>query len=310
MTDIISAVKISQADLDKIRKHLSKIKETQSSTSDLGEIIGSANTEFNKLFINYGQPGFTAKELKRNDTPSSELYNTNLQTLSEDLDKAYLMSSSAASSSLSSFNFAKIVTDEITNQANALASKVLDLNILNNFTKGQVIVAGDDFIDKSKIDSSAGVDSSSASVIDGANAIGLEIVDAVSVTQNNPNITVTITPIMPATDGKVNVTPTPGNLERFYEGRFYAFMGQQDPEGGTLQLKYIVDPSTIPEGTEINKVGFFSVAPSSEEEKQSSRKRMFDGNPDTYWQCEFCYKTEPLIADSEQQSVDLEQNNG
>ena len=310
MTDIVSVVKISQADIDRVKKHLAAIKETQAQTSDLGEIVSSANSEFNKFFTNYGQPSFEAKELKKNDTPSSKLYNANLESLSNDLDKAYSMLSSAAEGTVTSFNFAKITTEEVTNQANALASKVLDLNILNNFTKGQVIVAGDDFADSSKIDSSAGVDSSRATIINGANAIGLEIIDSVSVTQNSPNITVSITPVMPAAAGKVNTDPTPGNLERFYEGRFYSFMGQQDPEGGVLQLKYIVDPSSIPENTEINKVGFFAVAPTTEEDRQANRRKMFDGNPDTYWQCEFCYKTESLIKEQDQQTVDLENTNG
>lgn len=306
MSDITSVIKISQADADKIRNHLAKISQTQASTSDLGNIISSANKEFSDFFSNYGQPEFQAEELKKNSTPTSSLYNENLERVSNDLGRLYSLISTTTDSSVTSFNFANVTTAEISNLANLLSSKVMDLNILNNFNKGQMIVAGDDFTDNSKIDLSAGINTTQASLIGGANAIGLKVIDSVSVTSNNPNITVTITPLMPSTDGKVNTDPTPGNLERFYEGRFYSFIGQQDPEGGVLQLKYIVDPSDIPTNTSVSKAGFFAVVPSTEESKNVSRLKMFDGNPDTYWQCEFCYRSEPLIKDPDPQAVDLE----
>lgn len=329
--DVYSVIKLNPSDALKIKQHLEKIKEAQTNNPEAESAISSASEQFNTFFANYGDPYFTAHELKRNDTPRSQLYNENLTTLSDDFQRLYASLESAAESTLSAFNFTTIISKEISDQANASASKVLDLNILNGFTKGQVIVAGDDFIDLSKVDSAAGIDTSAAEILEGANALALKRVASVPVT--NPNVSVTITPVKPiGQNGKVNTDPTPLNLERFYEGKFYSYIGQQEPEGGALQLKYVVNPADIPSSistTTVNgqpvdaqaQIGaetlakqaqansnFYAVVPATEEQKAALRAKMFDGNPDTYWQCEYVYKTEPLIDPLDSGGIDLETN--
>jgi len=306
--DTFDVVEINPSDAEKIKQHLEKIRESQSTNSSTSAVVHEAVSQFNKFFLNYGNPYFTAHNFKNPDTPRSELYNENLQTLDSDLKRAYATLDTAAKSTLSSFNYATIITKEVANSATAAASKVLDLNILNGFTKGSVIVAGDDFINSSKIDGSVGTSASGAEILEGANAVALKRVDAVPVT--GPLTKVTVTPVKPAgADGKVNTQPTPENLERFYEGRYYANLGQQNPEGGSLEIKQLVDPADIPasvtatEGDAVieetikaaEKSGFFVVVPVSEEAKQAQRIKMFDGNPDTFWECEFVYTTEPLL---------------
>jgi len=324
MSDLFSVVEISAADADKIRRHLDAIKQTQANTSDALEAINSATNEFNQFFSQYGEPYFTANQLKRNDTPRSEVYNENIATLGEDINRAYISLSSASSTTLNAFNFATIVSQEITNSADQAASKVLDLNILNGYTKGQVIVAGDDFSDTSKIDSSAALETAQAKPIQGAKSYGLNVIDSVSIV--SPDIKVSITPIKPVgQNGKVNTDPTPLNLERFYEGKFYAFIGQQQPEGDSLSFKYIVDPKAIPASAskvtvdgkvvqdDLSQVqqstNFFAVVPTSDTDKAKARAKMFDGNPDTYWQCEYVFQTEPLIDPYSNLSTDFEKTN-
>lgn len=362
MSDLFSVVELSSADADKIQKHLNKIKEAQAISSDATESVNVAAVEFQKFFSEYGQPYFKSHKLKTNDTPRSEVYNENLSSLNEDINRAYIMMQSTSSTAVSAFNFATIVSDEVRNAADSAASKVLDLNILNGYTKGRVIVAGDDFSDNSKIDSGAIVGSSQAKQIVGAKSFGLSIVGSVVATNNN--VKVTVTPTKPiSANGTVNTGPTPYNLERFYEGKFYAFIGQQQPEGDTLNFKYFSDPSVIPatvsksfvngqpigESKEtssipssklansqnkkpstnspaqaaptatsdtgavkdpiadaLNTPNFFAVVPASEEAKAKARMKMFDANPDTYWQCEYVYQTEPLIDPYEKLSNDFE----
>jgi len=334
MSDLFSVVEISRTDADKIQHHLNKIKQTQAVSSDAIEAVNSASVEFTKFFSNYGQPYFSAHKLRLNDTPRSSLYNENLNTLNDDISRAYVSLESANNSTINAFNFASIVSDEIKNTADLAASKVLDLNILNGYTKGQVIIAGDDFADNSKLDISAAVGSSQADQLLGSKAYGLSVID--SKTISNENIKVSVFPLKPVSSsgGTVNTSPTPFNLQRFYEGKFYAFIGQQDPEGGQLQFKYTVSPSVLPEKvseTYVNgvKVGqsnssapgsqdnlsiadakntpnFFAVVPASEELKNNIRLKMFDNNPDTYWQCEYVYETEPLIDPYASSSEDFE----
>lgn len=323
MNDLFSVVEISAADADKIKKHLNNIKSAQASSPNALDAVNSAATEFNTFYSQYGKPYFTAHTLNRNDTPRSSIYNDNLISLSEDISRAYTSLEAAGQTTLSAFNFTSVVSQEITNAADSTASKVLDLNILNGYTKGQVIVAGDDFTDMSKIDKGASLQTSQAQPIQGAKSYGLSIQGSNSV--NTDGIKITVTPLKPiGRNGKVTTAATPLNLERFYEGKFYAFVGQQQPEGDSLNFKYIVDPSAIPSSVSVTEVDgkvveaddnfdqaqnsshFYAVVPSTEESKELVRLKMFDGNPDTYWQCEYVYQTEPLIDPYDKLSIDFE----
>ena len=329
MTDTFNVVKIRASDADKIRQHLEAVREVQTHESEANIVVSSATEQFNQFFLEYGKPYFAGNKLHLNDTPVSDDYNENLTTLDSDIQRSYDMLSSHARDTLSAFNYSTILSKEILNSADNSASKVLDLNILNGFTKGSTIVAGDDFSDETKVDRQIGVDSTQADLIKGANAIGLKKVGSEII--SSPNVTVSITPVKPKGENdKVNVEPTPFNLERFYEGKYYAYIGEQEPEGRELKLKYIVDPSDIPSvaattlvnGQEIANgdvaggaeaaiaasqgVGFFAVIPSTEEEKAENRAKMFDGNPDTYWQCEVVYQAEPLIEPFDSKAIDIE----
>lgn len=290
--------------------HLNNIKAEVSNNPDLVNSISKAIDEFNKFFLRYGKSSFSANKLLKNDIPSSELYNENLRTLASDLN--YILNSlkSNASLTVTTYNFASIVSKEISNLAEIASSKVIDLSIINNFIKGSFIVAGDDFKDNSKIDLNIESSIDKASLLDGGNGIILSKTGIVSVGKDD--VKITITPVMPAgTDGKVNISPTFDNLERFYEGSYYNFIGQQRPEGGKLNIKYLINPSDIKAVTSVttkngeiiseNKttdqgnLSFYAVVPASEEDKQEIRKRMMDGNPTTFWECEYVYETEPLI---------------
>lgn len=329
--DLFNAVEIDPSSAEKALKHLEKIKASQADTPELARNVQAALKEFNQFFLGYGMPYFTAHELQTNEAPESAIYNENVETLAEDIGRLYESVALGAQSALTSYNFAAMVSSEIKNAAELGASKVLDLNILNNFVKGTTIVAGDDFIDSEKVDSEYGVEGQRAEFVQGASAMGLYPVGVQQV--SNLDTKISVTPVMPANAaGVVNVNPTPQNLERFYEGLYYAAIGDQRPEGGYLDLTYFADPSAIPASvdetvdsngnvlgstvdqdgdgvsedtdpvspSDVQKlaaggVGFFAVLPASDANKEAKRKAMLDGNPDTFWECEFVYATEPLI---------------
>ena len=324
--DIFQAVEVDPLNSQRIQQHLNKIREAQSSDGDLGEAISAAVQEFNQFFLNYGKPYFKQNSLDTHiGTPKSALYNETMETLKDDLERLYEMSSSAAAATLAAYNYSSISAEEIKNTAAEAASKVLDLNILNNFVKGQVIVAGDDFLDTSKIDTSIQAETAQAEIIDGASSIGLKIDSAERVSLPDKT-NITITPLAPAKkDGDVNKAPTPNNLERFYEGHFFASIGEQRPEGGQLQLKYVVDPADLPLGA-VQKVttdgnvtsdegvaeakaaadggqGFYAIVPASEENLLFVRQQMIDGNPETFWEAEFVYAVPDLIEGASTKSI-------
>jgi hypothetical protein len=196
MTDTYAAIELSQDDSDRIREHLEHIKASQAESGDLNNSVGVAAQEFNKFFADYGKPYFTGHKLQRNDTASSKTYNENLTTLDQDTNRLYSMVSSLARSTLAAYNYASVVTKEVLNQAAFSASKVLDLNILNKFTKGSVIVAGDDFVDDSKIDTSIGIQTTQAELINGPSSLSLARLSALNVA--DPNTTkISITPLLP-----------------------------------------------------------------------------------------------------------------
>lgn len=322
MPDIFEAIEVNPADSLSIKKHLEAIRLAQAEDGDLLSAVNAAIKEFNQYFLHYGEPRFSNNKLRRNETPTSEIYNENLETLSDDIEQLYAMLESLADTTIGAFNYAAVVAEEISQEAQIAASRVLDLNIISNFVKGTTIVAGDDFVDSKKIDFTIGVDTTQAVVLGGANAISLEV--QISENVSSPDTIITITPVMPAGDSdKVNTDPTPQNLERFYEGSYYEVVGQQRPAGGQLKMKYIVDPADIPPGTvsktfadgslvgqvgdsaEIlaaNKllagdggIGFYAIVPPTAEELAAMRARMIDGNPSTFWECEFVFGTPSLI---------------
>lgn len=318
MPDLFQAVEVSPIDADKIQSHLEKIRQAQDNEPELMAAIAAAVEEFNKFFLNYGKPYFTAHTLHLNETAQSSIYNENLDTLFEDLNRLHILLVAATGSTIASFNYSTVVAKEIANRAALAASKVLDLNILNKFLKGKVIVAGDDFLNDEKIDKTIGVDTTQADILGGASAIALLTVDAEIVTTEDTEIS--ITPILPiGKSDSVNTDPTPNNLQRFYEGDFYAPIGEMRPEGGTIAFKYIVDPAKIPPSiattTTVNGsivdetaggaaaaaaafeggLGFFAIVPSTDSQKQFIRRRLIDGDPSTFWEAEFVYGIPSLI---------------
>ena len=323
MSDITTVLETNSTDLQKVKDHLETISTSIAGEAELSKILSSATTEFNKFFLNYGKPYFTAHKFHKHDSPQSSVYNENINSLNEDLSRLYSMSTAVSTLTIKSFNYVAVVSKELITNAQIAASKVLDLNIIGGFVKGKVFVAGDDFTSNELIDTSFGINTSQAETLKNGAALALKRVGSVQV--SGPDNVITVSYVAPdnpnvSKDKQAN-PPTPGNLERFYEGKFYAFMGEIEPEGGFLDIQYMADPSdligfgfthtqsdssggsTVEHGDHSADeayqaaldVGFYAVLPPTEESKILIRQRMLDGNADTYWQCEYVYETRDLI---------------
>jgi hypothetical protein len=280
----------------------SRLKEAESSS-----IAVSSNEIFNSIstyFLDIADAEFNPDLIAVNDTPSSEHYNRNLLSIHNDLKRFYEDLKNLVSEQVKSYNYAQIISQDILSRANSLASTVLDLNILNNFNRGDTIVAGDDFNTNEFIDVDAGLGSERAEILPGGAGLSLARDSAIDVIDNNTAID--IVPLSPAGAGNtVNTGPTQDNLERFYEGNYYNFIGQARPEGGQFNFKTIIEEETFKrtqrgflsskkrEVTITRKGKFVSTIVdlgASPEDKALARLKVFDKDPSTFWECEFLYR--------------------
>lgn len=300
----------SNSTLVKLENALDRLKEYDETDGTINEKLGNALSLFTSYFNTLSDPEFTPVHLKKGDVATSEDYNKNLKAIYNDLARFYEELNNFNEANNKAFNYSQVVINEIRKKAAQLSSIVLDLRILNGFTRGDVIVAGDDFINQDFINNSIGLGSDKAEILPGGAGLSLARQGTNSLS-TAPNVQVQVIPISPAgtsssPESSVNLAPTPGNLERFYEGNYYNFLGEARPEGGQFNLQSIVDTeslSGVTSGSFENTAEEVFVVEygASEEVKAQARRKMIDGNPDTFWECEYLFKlSDPLQDDIEE----------
>lgn len=273
--------------------------------------MSRVNYTFTKFFNELYSPSFIPTLLVRGDIVSEKVYNDNLRNIYTDIVSFYKELENLTEAHIASYNYATIVTSNILNKADALASTVLDLNILHEFNRSDILVAGDDFKNLDYVDTSAGLTNTQAELLLDGGGIGLAKTDLQDIVDDNTKVK--ITPLAPVkeTTAQVTLAPTPGNFERFYEGNYYNYLGNARPEGGQFNLRYVSNPNengydpTVPpgdfkisastnnkkrlEGTD-NIDGFFLDFGATEEIKELNRLKMFDKDPTSFWECEYLFK--------------------
>lgn len=297
-----------------LESKLYSIKELN--PTEYSEIMRSVNTYstiFSKFFTELSQPIFSPVYIYKMDFVSPEVYNANLKAMYLDILAFYNELNNLATAQVDAFNYASIATEEVTNRADSLASTVLDLSILDGLNRSDIIVAGDDFKSTEFIDSSAATVADSAEILLDGGGIGLAKLSTTDIVDESTVINITpLAPIQPGNDS-VNIKPTPGNFERFYEGNYYNYIGFARPEGGTFNIRYISNPAKrdtneppVEDGDvhissesyggnkrldgADNPDGFFVDFGASNEVKLAARLAMFDKDPNTFWEGEYLYK--------------------
>lgn len=342
MVDTLQSAIDSKSLIVKLKNSLDKINTrlSNSNNTSINAALAEANKAFKQFFDTIGDPEFIPEFLLTGDTARSEVYNSNLRAIDNDLTRFYAEIESLNQAQIKAFNFSKVVVSEITARANALASIVLDLNILNGLDRGDVLVAGDDFKNADYIESSQAIASFKAELMSNGSGLGLARNGAQDVLQGAK---IEVIPLAPTSDGSyVTITPTAGNLERFYEGCYYNFIGAARPEGGSfnigLQVVPVTATGTTTSYTSPANSNFINgiVGPSSgpdralttvlsdeqteniyvdygapEEAKKQDRKKMIDGDAGTFWECEYVYKApSSLIPDLQDSIVTNSTNQG
>lgn len=294
--------------IDRLQSSLEELLTINASDKDIYEKYSASLDSFKTFFENIKSPYFSPVYLEKGNPASSEEYNINLEKIYNDIKFLYTELESLKETKVGAYNFSSILTSEVTNRANAISSLVIDLNILSNFTRGDSIVAGDDFKDLSKVDINTTLASSPAELIFGKAGVGL----ARAGSQDISNLvkTIDVIPLSPVNyDKTINLSPTPGNFKRFYEGNFYNLLGEARPEGGAFNIQFVTreKPPGGDDGTGKFRLKKDKNAPESpeleghlvdygatKEEKRAARRKMIDQSPDTFWECEYLFETGQL----------------
>lgn len=345
---------------EKLRAALNLLKDRTVNSTALSEILGESLMAFKRFYQEIGDPEFRPSYLETGDTPRSEIYNLNFSQLDSDISRFYLEIKTLADAQISSFNYSKIVNEEITRRADSLASTVLDLKILSDFTRGDVLVAGDDFRTLENVDTGAASGAPKAEKMFGSGGMALKRKNNRTLVDESTDVEVLPLAPLLVRGGQTHVgptpgtEPTPGNLYRFYEGNYYNFIGSARPEGGRFNIKFLLKPvedkpgkkgpgpsdpsksgptlgkrrpgkfgrkgalgggnakgsvnepggqndnTTIDDSEKYSNAnaGFYVELGATEEEKKAARTKMFDGDPDTFWEAEYVFPVrQPLIKD-------------
>ncbi|RMH13175.1 MAG: hypothetical protein D6698_14335 [Gammaproteobacteria bacterium] len=307
---------------EKLASTLDKLRLKLSGRTSLREVLSESVAAFHDFYGAMGDPVFVAPaKLQDGDSPRSEVYNTNMLAIHEDIARFFKEVDNLAASQTAYFNIAKMSNDALVGQADRLASTVLDLKILNDLTRGDVLVASDDFRNLDRVDTKASTGAPKAEKLPGSGGVTLKRRANRDLTTLDPEIEVfPLAPVdSPKTKGLglVNTEPTPGNLRRFYEGNYYNFIGRARPEGGKFNIRFILRPDTSKKKKVVNtksgnttntvvddsaqfentNAGFFVEIGASEDEKKRARLKMLDQKPDTFWEAEYVYNVpKPLVS--------------
>ena len=288
--------------------------------------LDSIYKSFRDIYLNIGKPSLKLRPFEPKQVPRSKQMNLTMKEIEDDLAIAYNEVNAIGNTFVEVFNYSHALSSDLLNATNSVGSKIVDLRFLNGQLDQNVLVAGDDFTNTSKIDTSFGLQNSPAEVSTIQGIVTLPRVESINVFDESTKIDVS--PVAPS---NLKVNPTVGNVGRFYEGNFYNFIGSARPEGGKFHLEESLSVTTAGTGVTTNVViatqdsahdvingtllkpiidqAFAAPGPgqnlrpediivydrgASSDEKTNSRKHMADNNPSSFWECEYV-KTDPNI---------------
>lgn len=309
----------TQSSILKLKDSLDLVSQ-KIDTGDIHQVISQTMAMIKTYFEEIGDSEFTPVEFVKGDTPKSEIYNSNIRQIYNDLKRFYTELNNINTVAINSYNYSQVVIEEIKRRAQAIASTVLDLNILSNFNRQDAIVAGDDFTTSQFIDKDAGIANRLAEPLAGGYGMTLARDTTSSVIDRAK---IEIFPVSPSSSNGVNTKPTPNNFNRFYEGCYYEFLGASRPEGGKFNIRYgnlqsnnsiksvvttqeeardlsifVTGEGFIDTSTASNT--FYYDAGASLSDKEVIRKKMLDKDPTSFWECEYVIPlNSPLVTEEQ-----------
>lgn len=252
------------------RKNVDTKKENQSEDSLFQEVYKAFKDFFSKL----GKPTLQKRLQKKQSPPVSRDYNDTLREIYQDIQVAYSQEDSLANVIVRDFNYNEAERKTLLNKLKKINSRSLDYSMYFWGAKEKSLYAMDNFIDNSKLDSDLiSLNTDQAELIPESGVVTLKRTSNISKNTFVDKVTGIRESIPPWN----SVKETGG-----YEGLYFGNKNEARPEGGKWNISYSDDGKTLYE------VG------ANETDLLKNRMKMFDDNPDTFWEVE--YVTDPVIA--------------
>lgn len=317
--------KALQFELRKIRQQISESRD-----EGFRGLAARSMEAFRTFILSLGQPRFKFTQITiGNNTTSREYYNNTRKTIEQDLVGAEEDVSNLGHASIESFNVASILARELETISAQAGSKAQDLAIISRDDEGGALVAGDDFTTRNLVNTTFPLTMAHAYVDVNQGMVTLARTESVPVIDYD-GTEVEVKPITTGIDEKPDsyrhnlgrfyegryyalagqAEPEGGrwHLEELTSapadnGFYYAYENRHSYNGGKnfvlAEYEYDGNAETVnPIGSYVDDNGEIVIQNeiiirdrgATLEEKKQVRKRMIDGAPDTYWQCEYVFR--------------------
>jgi hypothetical protein len=190
------------------------------------------------FFTNLGKPQFSHTEIQPEDPVISQDVNETISLIVGDVGTGYQEVASLREAAISTHNYSSMHIGEIQRRADEIAGLVTDLRLLSDQNGEEVIVFSDNFVDESKIDITFPIEHPPAQTMPGQGSLTLFRTAARSLVGENLECSV-------ANIGSASREATPDNVGRFYEGHFYSYLGEAEPEGGIFHLEEKLNSASL-----------------------------------------------------------------
>ena len=250
------------------RKDTDEKKEMQSEDSLFSELYKA----FKNFFSRLGKPTVQKRFQKKESPAKSSDYNKTMREIYDDLHVAYSEEDALSSAMVKNFNYSESERQLLLNSVKKISSKSLDYSFYSAGAKSKSLFGIDAFVDNSKID------------FDKMLGQAAEIVVNQGVITLKRTGNINRAPTVSRITGIQESIPTWNAIGQTggYEGLYFGVKNEPRPEGGGWHIQYASDGQTLIE------MG------ASEEELKPNRLKMFDNNPDTFWEVE--YITDPVVG--------------
>jgi len=303
---------------------MQRLRESLTESADLSTLRQKMAELFKQFFQSGGTTNIDLDRvlLSKTALPSVREWNELMDMIENDITAGFQELEALNEMAVAASNMGSVLVNDLRERVSVAASKVIDVRLKSGQLNEQLIVAGDDFNDLSLVDVNFALQNPQAQVITGQGAVTLARAEALNLI-NPDNVQVQVKPL----NQNITTGPTPDNTNRFYEGNFFDFLGKARPEGGQFHLEEKAKPGVARQGDggirvlDLEQGGFFDQVGdlrrlnedvnrdglpykpedilvidrgATQEEKAEQRRKMLDGNPDTFWECEVVQRAEEL----------------
>lgn len=228
-----------------------------------GELLALVDKAFRDFYLKLSDPAYEGYMIDKDDLVDPVAFNRELEKIQADLDSLYKDSGNLSNAIVSTFNINDALIGDTESYLKAVSSKSQNVQLATTIGSSLQFQAGDDFNSTEKLDDEK-VTGPRCSIDTDQGVLSLNILESTNVNNKVNNISV-----------------TPIGTAGFYEGKFYGLSGETFPEGN----QFILDKPLM----RLGQLNYPRHA--ADQLRKEGRLAMVDGNQDTYWHAEICYRT-------------------